>query len=220
MYGSAAFATGCARRRLGRASPLVALAMLFSSSCAPANAQSWQCRAPEGTFDDRDIAVPTTTTQLSGEMIIHRAKGPSDWRPMAKVAFTDLGLAASGCQCNGIVATWSPETPDSLLVSLSVDGKETPLGLVPYDRPVKFDLTFAWDGALKLAVGSAVATGQSSSPRRNNLHLSCSTADVDFTVALAAPPQHSPERCPFAAREQWPAADIDRYCRVAPLSAH
>jgi len=179
-----------------------------------ANAWSWQCHAPEGTFADHDIAVPETVRQFTGEMMIRKANGLSKWHPTAKVAFTDLDLAAPGCHCNGVVATWYPERPNFFLVSLSVDGKETPLGLVPYDKPVTFKLTFAWDGALKLEVGTGVATGMSSIPKRNNLNMSCSTADVDFNVTVVPPEQPSPERCPFAAREQWTAADIDHYCKV------
>jgi hypothetical protein len=215
MRENAAFATGRARRWSWRGGPLIALCLLLSSSCSAAQAQSWQCRAPEGAFADHDIAVPESATEFSGAMIIHKANGLSRWHPTAKVAFTDLDLAASGCHCNGVVATWYPEYPDKFLVSLSVDGKETPLGLVPYDKPVTFKLNFAWDGALRLAVGTGVATGMSSIPKRNNLTMSCSTADVDFTVTVAPPPPHTPERCPYAAREQWPAADIDRYCRAS-----
>ncbi|MFA5964685.1 MAG: hypothetical protein WC804_11765 [Sphingomonas sp.] len=209
-----AFATGCAARRLRRATRLLALGAVLSSYCSVANAQSWQCRARAGTFDDRDIAVPRAATQLSGAMMIRKANAPGKWYPVAKVGFTDLSLAASGCHCNGIVAAWHPATPDSFLVSLSVDGKETPLGLVPYDKPVTFKLSFTWDGALKLEVGNRVVTGMSSTPIRDNLHLSCSTADVDFNIVVAPPPDRAPERCPFAAREQWTAADVDRYCRV------
>lgn len=214
MSGREAFATGRAARRLRRATRLLALGALLSSYCSVANAQSWQCRAPAGTFADRDIAVPRAATQISGEMTIRKAKGPGKWYPTVKVGFTDLGLAASGCHCNGIVAAWHPATPGSFLISLSVDGKETPLGLVPDDKPVAFKLNFAWDGALKLEVGDRVATGMSSTPIRDNLHLSCSTADVDFNIVVAPPPDHAPERCPFAAREQWTAAEVDRYCRV------
>jgi hypothetical protein len=214
MSGNAASLSGRAGRRLCRTGPLLALCVLLSSSCSVANAQSWQCHAPAGAFADHDIAVPATATQFTGEMVIHKAQGLSRWHPTAKVAFTDLDLAASGCHCNGVVATWYPERPDTFLVSLSVDGKETPLGLVPYDKPVTFKLTFAWDGALKLEVGTGVATGRSAMPKRNNLHLSCSTADVDFNIVVAPPLARSPERCPFAAQEQWPAADVDRYCRV------
>jgi len=63
-------------------------------------------------------------------------------------------------------------------------------------------------------VGTGVATGTSSTPMRNNLHMSCSTADVDFNVTVAPPPKPSKERCPFAAREQWAREDFDRYCKV------
>ncbi|MGY4399150.1 hypothetical protein ACVWZA_004363 [Sphingomonas sp. UYAg733] len=214
MSGSAALTIGRARRRLCRTSPLIALCALLSSSCSSANAQSWQCRAPQGTFAHHDIGVPETATQFTGEMMIRKANGLSKWRPTAKVAFTDLGLDASECHCNGIVATWYPEDPDFFLVSLTVDGEKTVLGRVPYDKPVTFKLTFAWDGALKLEVGTGVATGMSSMPKRNNLQLSCSTADVDFNVTVAPPEQRSPERCAFAAQEQWTAADVDRYCKV------
>ncbi len=218
MSGTAAFATGRTRRRLCRTGPLLALCVLLSSSCsvakAQSGAQSWQCHAPEGTFDYHDIDVPRAATQLTGEMMIRKANGLSQWRPRARVAFNDLRLADSGCHCNGVVATWYPEHPDTFLVSLAVDGKETPLGTVPYDKPVKFKLTFAWDGALKLEVGNRVVTGQSSTPIRNNLDMSCSTADVDFNITVVPPVPPSPERCAFAAREQWSGADFERYCRA------
>ncbi|WEJ97963.1 MAG: hypothetical protein P0Y59_13435 [Candidatus Sphingomonas phytovorans] len=215
MSVSVAFATGRAHRRLSRTGPLIALCLLFSSSCSNAEAQSWQCRTPAGTFASHDIAVPEATTQFTGEMMIRKANGLSQWHPTAKVAFNDLDLAGAGCRCNGVVATWYPENPDFFLVSLSVDGRQIPLGLVPYDKPVTFKLTFARDGALKLEVGTGVTTGRSSIPKRNNLHLSCSTADVDFKVTVIPPvEERSPERCPFAAQEQWSAADIDRYCKV------
>jgi hypothetical protein len=153
--------------------------------------------------------------QFTGSMMIRKANGLSKWHPTAQVGFTDLGFTEDGCHCNGIVATWHPEYPDAFLVSLLADGKEIELGLVPYDKPVTFKLTFARDGALKLEVGSGVATGRSAITKRNNLHMSCSTADVDFDVTVATPvEQRSPERCPFAAQEQWTAEDVDRYCRV------
>jgi len=217
MSGKAASATSRARRRLCLTSPLIALCALLSGSCSFAQAQSgpqsWQCRAPEGAFDDHDIDVPRAATQFTGEMTISKRNGPSQWRPTARVGFTDLRLADSGCHCNGVVATWYPDYPHSFLVSLAVDGKEIPLGLVPDDKPVTFKLSFTWDGALTLEVGNRVVTGQSSTPIRDNLHMSCSTADVDFNITVVPPPGPSPERCAFAAREQWSGTDVDRYCR-------
>lgn len=210
-----AFATGRARRRLGRTGASIALCLLFSSFCSVADAQSWQCRAPEGSFANHEIEVSEATTQFSGEMVIHRANGLSRWHPTAKVVFTDRDLAAAGCACNGVVATWYPENPETFLVSLSVDGKQVPLGLVPYDKPVTFTLDFARDGALKLEVGTGVATGRSAVPKRNTLRMSCSTADVAFKVAVVPVVEaRSPERCPFAAQEQWTRAEVDRYCKV------
>lgn len=214
MSGSATLTTGHARR-LDRMSRLIAACLLVLGACSAANAHSWHCQAPAGKYADHDIAVPETTTQLTGEMVIHQAEGPTDWRPMARIGFTDLGLEAPGCHCNAIVATWYPEHPDSFYLALSVDGEQTPLGLVPADKPVKFKLTFAWDGGLKLEVGDAVATGRSSTPRRNNLELSCSTADVAFNdVEIWQSNERTPERCPFAAQERWLAQDVERYCRV------
>jgi hypothetical protein len=213
MSGRTVFAAGRTRRRLRRTGSLIAFCALLS--CSGANAQSWQCQAPEGAFAEHDIGVPETVTQVTGEMMIRKANGLSRWHPTARVAFTDLDLTASECHCNGVVATWYPEKPDSFQVALSVDGKQVPLGFVPYDKPVTFKLSFAWDGALKLEVGSGVVTGMSAIPKRNNLHLSCSTADVDFKVTVVPPvEERSPERCPFAAREQWTTADIERYCMV------
>lgn len=215
MRGNTASATGRTRHLLGRIFPLGLCALLASScSVASAHAQSWQCRAPEGSFANHDIAVPETATQFTGEMVIKKANGLSRWRPTAKVAFTELPAAASGCRCNGVVATWYPQTPDSFLVSLLADGKEIPLGLVPYDKPVTYQLTFNPDGELKLEVGTGVAKGRSSTPRRNNLHLSCSTADVDFHVRVAGSPPRSSERCPFAAKEQWSREDVKRLCKA------
>jgi len=214
MSGNAPFAVDRARRRTLVASPLIVLCALLTTSCSGAAAQSWQCRAPEGTYADHDIDMPKTATQFTGEMMIRKADGLSRWHPTARVAFNDSGLAASGCHCNGVVATWYPENPDVVAVFLSVDGKQTPVAHVPYDKPVKFTLTFAWDGALKLEVGDAVATGQSSTPMRNNLHMSCSTADVDFAVTVAPSPKPAPERCAQAAREQWTREDVDRYCKA------
>ena len=202
MGGHASLSTGRTRWRFSRAAPLIALCALLSSSCSAANAHSWQCHAPEGTFEDHDIPVAPNITQVTGEMMMRKANGLSQWHPTAKVAFEDLNFVGPGCHCNGIVATWHPEYPDSYEVTLAVDGKEESLGFVPYDKPVKFNLTFAWDGALKLEVGKEVATGMSPRPVRNNLHLSCSTADVDFNVTIVPPPPPSAERCAVAAREQ------------------
>lgn len=214
MSRNAALSTGHARRPFYQTIVLLAFCVLLSSSCSVAGAHSWQCSAAEGTFSDHDIAVPETSTQFTGEMVIRKANGLSQWRPKARVVFTDRGSADYACRCNGVVATWYPDKPDFFLVSLSVDGKETPLGWVPYDKPVTFRLNFTRDGELKLEVGTGVVTGVSSFPKRNDLKLSCSTADVDFHVSLAPPAPRSPERCPFAAQEQWPAADIDRYCKA------
>jgi len=214
MSMNTALAAGHVRRPLYQAIPLLVLSALLCSSCSVAGAHSWQCSAAEGTLSDHDIAVPETSTQFTGEMVIRKANGLSQWRPTARVVFTDRGSAEYACRCNGVVATWYPDNPDFFRVSLLVDGKETPLGSVPYDKPVTFKLTFTRDGELKLEVGTGVVTGVSSFPKRNDLHLSCSTADVDFHVTLAPPDPHSPERCPFAAQEQWPAADVDRYCKV------
>jgi hypothetical protein len=215
MSGNMIPAAWRARRWRRSTRSLAALCLLLSGSCSAANAHTWQCHAREGSFADHDSAVPETATQFTGSMMIRKANGLSKWHPTAQVGFTDLGFTEDGCHCNGIVATWHPEYPDAFLVSLLADGKEIELGLVPYDKPVTFKLTFARDGALKLEVGSGVATGRSAITKRNNLHMSCSTADVDFDVTVATPvEQRSPERCPFAAQEQWTAEDVDRYCRV------
>jgi len=213
MSGNTGFATERARRPLRRAVPLLALCALISSSCSVANAQSWQCHAPEGTFEDHDIDVPMAVTQFTGEMMIHKADGLSRWHPTAKVAFNQRRFPAAGCHCNGVVATWYPENPRFFMVSLSADGKETPLGLVPYDKPVKFKVTFTLEGKLTLEVGSSVVTGTSPMPLRDHLELSCSTADVDFTVTVVPPIPPSRERCPVAALEQWSGADVERFCK-------
>ena len=214
MSGNTGFASGRAWPSLRRTIPLLALSALLSSSCSVATAQTWQCNAPEGTFAEHDIAVPRGTIEFSGEMMIRKANGLSQWNPTAKVAFTDPRLYASECHCNGVVATWQRENPDSFLISLSADGKETPLGPAPYDKPVIFKINFTWDGVLTLEVGNRVVTSRVPSQMRDNLHLSCSTADVDFTIAVAPPPKRTPERCPFAAQEQWTQEDLDRYCKV------
>ena len=213
MSGYAALATRRAQRRLWRAVPLFALGALLSGACSAANAQSWQCRAREGTYDYHDIPVTAAVTEVSGEMMIRKSNGLSKWNPTARVAFIDTRLAESDCHCNGIVATWFPEQPDTYQVSLLVDGKEEPFVRVHYGTPVKFKLSFAWDGALKLEMGGLVATGNSQTPMRDNLHLACSTADVDFNLAIVLPPKPSAERCPVAIREQWSMEDVDRYCR-------
>ncbi|MEO6217588.1 MAG: hypothetical protein ABIO86_16285 [Sphingomonas sp.] len=213
MSGSTGFSAGSAHGRFWRAMPLIASCALLSSSCSAANSQSWQCHAPEGKFDTHDIAVAQNITQVTGEMMIRKANGLSQWNPTAKVAFTDLNSGGPECHCNGIIATWHPEYPDSFEVKLAVDGKNESLGFVPYDKPVKFKLTFAWNGALKLEVGTQVATGMAPTPIRNNLELSCSTADVDFNLTVVPPPPPSAERCAVAAREQWSSADFERYCR-------
>jgi hypothetical protein len=144
--------------------------------------QSWQCHSPEGTFSASDIAVPESATEFAGEMLIHKANKFSRWNPSAKIAFTDIDADNSACHCNGVVATWYPDNPEFFFVSLVVDGNNIGLGLVPYDKPVTFKLKFAHDGALRLEVGTGVRTGVAPLPKRNNLHLSCSTADVDFRM--------------------------------------
>jgi hypothetical protein len=214
MSGKAPVAGDRARRRIGRASPLIALCVLLCGSCSGAKAQSWQCRAPEGTFADHDIEMPKNATQLTGEMMIRKAAGLSRWHPTARVAFNDTELADSGCHCNGVVATWYPENPDVFAVFLSVDGKQIPVGHVPYDKPVRFKLSFSWDGALKLELGDVVETAQSATPIRDNLHMSCSTADADFSVTVVPPEKPSTARCALAAREQWSGEDFERYCRA------
>jgi len=214
MSGSATHATGRARRRRRLAGPLLAACALLCNACSRAEAQSWQCHAPEGTFAEHDVAVPGNVTVFTGEMMIHKANGLSPWRPTARIAFNDLGAGAASCHCDGVVATWYPEHPDTFLVSLLVDGKAIPAGRAPYDKPVKFKLTFTWDAELKLEVDDKVVTATAPNPTRNNLHMSCSTADVDFNVTVVPPEKPSVERCPFAAREQWSAEDVDRYCKT------
>lgn len=109
MRGNTASATGRTRHLLGRILPLGLCALLASScSVATADAQSWQCRAPEGSFDNHDIAVPETATQFTGEMVIRKANGLSRWHPTAKIAFTAIPAAASGCRCNGVVEITVP----------------------------------------------------------------------------------------------------------------
>lgn len=214
MSGNTLLAADRARQRIGRASPLIALCALLASSCSGASAQSWQCRAPAGTFAEHDVDLPRNATQLTGEMMIRKAEGLSRWRPTARVAFNDVGHGDPACHCNGVVATWYPENPDVFAVFLSVDGKQIPVGHVPYDKPVRFKLTFTWDGELKLELGDVVKTAQSETPIRNNLTMSCSTADVDFNVTVVPPEKPSTARCVLAAREQWSGEDYERYCKA------
>ncbi|MES2288252.1 MAG: hypothetical protein V4530_00835 [Pseudomonadota bacterium] len=173
---------GCASGRRILASGLVAICALFSSACAAADGHSWQCSAPEGSFSAHDLDVPETATQITGEMMIVKANGASGWRPSAKIAFTDRDSNSPDCHCNGVVATWYPQDPEFLYVFLSIDGQNVTLGKVPYGKPVKFKLKFASDGVLSLEVGTGLKTGISSATKRNNLHLSCSTADADFRL--------------------------------------
>ncbi len=194
---------------------LTALGLLLVASGTAAQAQTWQCHARSGAFAAHDVALPEGATQFSGEMMIRKASWRGKWYPTAKVVFTDRELATSECHCNGVIATWYPDHPESFLLSLSVDGAKVPLGFVPYDRPITFRLTFAYNGSLKLEAAGKAVTGRSATLTRNNLHMSCSTANVDFNVNVAQPTEdRSPARCPYAAQEQWPAADIDRYCKV------
>lgn len=185
MSRNAAVAIGRVRRQRYGAELFLSFCGMCAIAWSPADAHTWQCRAPDGSFAEQNFPVSQTATQFTGQMVIRKADGLSEWHPTAKVAFTDVDLAASGCHCNGIVATWYRERPDYFLVSLSADGHQIPLGLVPYDKPVTFKLTFAQDGMLRLEVGTGMATGRTTSPKRNNLQLSCSTASVDFDVAVA-----------------------------------
>ncbi|HSI18016.1 MAG TPA: hypothetical protein VK980_09620 [Sphingomonas sp.] len=214
MSGGETVATARAGRRLWQAGPSIVLCALLAGSCSSANAQSWQCHAPKGSFAEQEIAVPANATEFSGEMTIRKGDGLGLWHPTARIAFNDIGVADSGCHCNGILVSWDPAYPDSYVVSLSVDGKATAVGHRSYDKPLKFKLSFNWDGALKLVVGDKVATGTAPNPTRNNLHMSCSSGDVGFNVAVAPPTPPSRERCPFAAQEQWSREDLDRYCKV------
>lgn len=194
---------------------LLGYAMLTGSCASATAAERWQCHAPNGSYAVHDIRVPENATRIVGEMIFHRNAGPSQWHPYATVGFVDTATMESDCHCNGITATWYESDPTFITVGLATDGEDAGFARVPYDKPVTFRLAYARNGALKLNVGTAAATGVSPNPARNALHLNCSSADVDFRITeILADEPKSPERCPFAAQEQWSAQDVDRYCKV------
>lgn len=159
---------------------LVSLAVFAAMTASCSTARSWHCNAPSGTYSDQHFDAPETTTELTGEIVFNETFDTGQWRPLAKVGLTDRDGGDPDCHCDGIEAIRYPDHPDILDIALTADGKKFPLGNVPYDKPVTFKLSYDRLGAVKLEVGTGVATSVWPNPKHNRLTLTCSSADVNF----------------------------------------
>ena len=160
---------------------LAAVCAASTGSCANAAPRDevWRCSTWNGMFDRYEMPVGPDTREFSGEMIFHKANF-GRWGPVASVGFEDSSLDSAACKCNGIKAVVYENYPELIGIYLLIDGQETELGSVPYDKPVTFKFSFNHMDQAKLEVGTGVQYGMPHHEARDMLKLSCSSADVSF----------------------------------------
>lgn len=164
---------------------LIFVAGLAVASSSPAYAgASWQCAAPNGSYDELPVPISPGVRTLSGRIQFNRGEHGERWNPKAVVAFTDSGnVADSGCFCNGIRASIHPAEPNTVKFFVIANGREMGMAQGPVGVPISFRVSIDGQGMMTAVVGKSnprVKTFKLAHPRRDTVHMSCSSGDVSF----------------------------------------
>jgi hypothetical protein len=158
-----------------------------AAGSSPAFAQdqeTWRCSADNGRYDQYPEEVSPKVRFLTGRIQFNGGDYGEHWNPTAHIAFTDSALPMNGdCFCNGIRASMYRAQPGVVKFFLIANGRSVGIAQAPVGIPITFRLSIDSQGVMTAVIGKTSPRAQSAKlahPRRDMVHMSCSSGDVSF----------------------------------------
>ena len=162
-------------------SALVAAA-LFAGPAHAQSGASWLCDAENGRFSENPQSLGGGPHVLSGRVQFQAGHTEGRWDPVAKIGF-DNSATSSNCDCAGLLATIYPSRPDIVTLFVIANGQKVGVAQAPLGRAITFRLSLDGAGVFTARVGKTspqVKTFKLRNPRLTTMHMSCSSAAVNF----------------------------------------
>jgi hypothetical protein len=172
-------------RLLRLVAPAVFIIASFSSSAFAQTGGAFTCDASSGGDQEFEVPVSPHAHVISGRMLFEsRDFGGSDI-PSAHIAFADSGSPPDPghCRCKGVRAQIFPSEPDTVKFYMVGNGHAVGMAQGPVGTPISFAFSIDNDGVMTASIGRTNPRSNSaklSNPRRNRVHVTCSSARVQF----------------------------------------
>jgi hypothetical protein len=161
-----------------------AIASFGSSGFAQSNG-SFTCDASNGGAHEFETAVSTHSHVITGRMLFASRDFTGSDNPSAHIAFGDSASPPDPehCRCKGIRAQIFPEEPNTVKFYMVSNGHAVGMAQGPVGTPITFAFRIDRDGIMTASIGRSSPVSKSaklSNPRRDRVHVTCSSADVRF----------------------------------------
>jgi hypothetical protein len=172
-------------RVLRLAVPAVFAIAGFSSSAFAQTDGTFTCDASNGGEQEFEVPVSPHAHVITGRMLFEsRDFGGSDI-PSAHIAFADSASPPDPghCYCKGIRAQIFPDEPDTVKFYMVGNGHAVGMAQGPVGVPLTFAFSIDASGLMTASIGRTNPHSKSarlSNPRRNRVHVTCSSAQVRF----------------------------------------
>ena len=169
-------------RALRRALPAFFAIASFGS---PAFAGNFDCDASNGGVQEFEMPVSRHAHAISGRMLFESRDFEGSDIPSAHIAFGDSASPPDPghCRCKGIRAQIFPDEPNTVKFYMVSNGRAIGMAQGPVGTPITFAFLIDGDGVMTASIGRTNRVSKSaklSNPRRDRVHVTCSSAQVRF----------------------------------------
>jgi hypothetical protein len=167
---------------------LLAALLAVASVSSPAAAQvggSFTCDASNGGFREVEVPVSHRARMITGRMLFESRDFTGSDIPSAHIAFGDSASPPDPehCYCKGIRAQIFPEEPNTVKFYMVRNGRAIGMAQAPVGKPITFAFRIDDNGVMTALIGrtnSQVMSAKLDNPRRDRVHVTCSSAKVHF----------------------------------------
>ena len=157
----------------------------FSSSGFAQSNGSFTCDASNGGAQEFETPVSTHAHAITGRILFESRDFTGSDIPSAHIAFGDSASPPDPehCRCKGIRAQIFPEEPDTVKFYMVSNGHAVGMAQGPLGTPITFAFRIDRDGIMTASFGRTHPISKwakLSNPRRDQVHVTCSSAYVRF----------------------------------------
>ena len=168
--------------------PLLPAFFAFASISASASAQideSFSCDASNGGVQEFEVPVSPRAHLITGRVLFESRDFTGSEIPSAHIAFGDSASPPDPghCHCKGIRAQIFPDEPDTVKFYVVSNGHAVGIAQGPVGTPITFAFSIDPNGLMTASIGRTNRVSKSSklsNPHRDRVHVTCSSAEVQF----------------------------------------
>jgi hypothetical protein len=162
--------------------------LAIASVSSPALGQadgSFTCDASNGGFREAEVPVSPHAHLIRGRMLFESRDFSGSDMPSAHIAFGDSASPPDPehCYCKGIRAQIFPDEPNTVKFYMVSNGHAVGMAQAPVGIPITFAFLIDRNGVMTASIGRTnprVMSAKLNTPRRDQVHVTCSSAEVRF----------------------------------------